>query len=218
MDCKQTAKDNLCVVLADGLGGHGGGEVASREAVKVILDGWPGSATPALLCDLAQAAHRRILSLQTPVCKMKTTAVILSIARGRAQWAHVGDSRLYHFIDGKLVYQTRDHSSSQIAVLMGQIKQEEIRFHEDRSHIFRALGQENNMSADAQEQELSPGEHAFLLCTDGFWEYVYEAEMEEELCRAVSVEDWLERMKYHLTNRADQDNDNNTAAAVWITV
>lgn len=218
MDCKQTAKDNLCVVLADGLGGHGGGEIASREAVKVILEGWHGSATPALLCELAQTAHRRILSLQTPVCKMKTTAVILSIARGRAQWAHVGDSRLYHFIDGKLVFQTRDHSSSQIAVLMGQIKQEEIRFHEDRSHIFRALGQESNMSADAQEQELSPGEHAFLLCTDGFWEYVYEAEMEEELRRAVSVEDWLGRMKHYLDGRADQDNDNNTAAAVWITV
>lgn len=205
-------------MLADGLGGHGGGEIASREAVKVILEGWHGSATPALLCELAQTAHRRILSLQTPVCKMKTTAVILSIARGRAQWAHVGDSRLYHFIDGKLVFQTRDHSSSQIAVLMGQIKQEDIRFHEDRSHIFRALGQESNMSADAQEQELSPGEHAFLLCTDGFWEYVYEAEMEKELRRAVSVEDWLGRMKHHLDGRADQDNDNNTAAAVWITV
>lgn len=205
-------------MLADGLGGHGGGEIASREAVKVILEGWHGSATLALLCELAQTAHRRILSLQTPVCKMKTTAVILSIARGRAQWAHVGDSRLYHFIDGKLVFQTRDHSSSQIAVLMGQIKQEEIRFHEDRSHIFRALGQESNMSADAQEQELSPGEHAFLLCTDGFWEYVYEAEMEEELRRAVSVEDWLGRMKHYLDGRADQDNDNNTAAAVWITV
>lgn len=218
VDYKQTGEDNLCVVLADGLGGHGGGEIASKEAVKLILDGWHGSATPASLCDLAQAAHRRILTLQTPVCKMKTTVVILSITEGRAQWAHAGDSRLYHFIDGKLVYQTRDHSSSQIAVLMGQIKPEEIRFHEDRSHIFRALGQENNMSADAKEQELAPGRHAFLLCTDGFWEYVYETEMEEELRAAVSAKDWLERMKHRLDGRADQDNDNNTAAAVWLTV
>lgn len=218
MDCKKAGEDSLCVVLADGLGGHGGGEIASGEAVKVILDGWHGSATPASLCDLTQEAHRKILALQTPVCKMKTTVVILSIAKGRVQWAHAGDSRLYHFVDGKLVFQTRDHSSSQIAVLMGQIKPEEIRFHEDRSHIFRALGQEHTMSADAAEQVLPPGKHAFLLCTDGFWEYVYEAEMEEQLRLSESVEDWLSRMKHILDGRAEQDNDNNTAAAVWMTV
>ena len=74
------------------------------------------------------------------------------------------------------------------------------------------------MSADAKEQELSPGRHAFLLCTDGFWEYVYETEMEEELRAAVSAKDWLERMKHRLDGRADQANDNNTAAAVWLTV
>ncbi|MCM1039015.1 MAG: protein phosphatase 2C domain-containing protein [Roseburia sp.] len=218
VDCKKIDDDRICVVLADGLGGHGGGEIASKEAVKLILEGWNGSATPALLCDLAQAAHRRILSLQTPVCKMKTTVVILSIENNRAQWAHAGDSRLYHFIDGKLVFQTCDHSSSQIAVLMGQIKPEEIRFHEDRSHIFRALGQESNLNADAKEEELSPGKHAFLLCTDGFWEYVYEKEMEQELQAADSPQDWLERMRSHLEGRAEDDNDNNTAAAVWITI
>lgn len=218
VDCKKIDEDRLCVVLADGLGGHGGGEIASKEAVKLILDGWNGMATPASLCDLVQAAHRKILSLQTPVCKMKTTVVILSIEEGRAQWAHAGDSRLYHFVDGRLVFQTRDHSSSQIAVLMGQIKPEEIRFHEDRSHIFRALGQESNLSADAEEEELSPGRHAFLLCTDGFWEYVYEEEMEKELQAAASPQDWLKRMKCYLESRIDGDNDNNTAAAVWITV
>lgn len=218
VDYKKIDDDYLCVVLADGLGGHGGGEIASGEAVKLILDGWNGTATPASLCDLAQAAHRKILSLQTPVCKMKTTVVILAIEKERVLWAHAGDSRLYHFIDGKLVFQTRDHSSSQIAVLMGQIEQEEIRFHEDRSHIFRALGQESNFSADAEEQELSPGQHAFLLCTDGFWEYVYENEMEKELQVSESPQDWIKRMKCHLENRVDGDNDNNTAAAVWLTV
>lgn len=218
VDYKKIGEERLCVVLADGLGGHGGGEIASKEAVKLILGGWNGAATPATLCNLVQAAHCRILSLQTPVCKMKTTVVILSIEKDRAQWAHAGDSRLYHFIDGKLVFQTRDHSSSQIAVLMGQIQPEEIRFHEDRSHIFRALGQESNMSADAEEQELSSGQHAFLLCTDGFWEYVYEEEMEKELRAAASPQDWLGRMKRYLESRVDGDNDNNTAAAVWVTV
>lgn len=215
---KQLGGNCLCVALADGLGGHGGGEIASKTAVESILAGWNGTATPASLCDLIQEAHRRILSMQTPVCKMKTTVVILSIAENRAQWAHAGDSRLYHFMDGRLDFQTRDHSASQIAVMMGQIRPEEIRFHEDRSHIFRALGQESGFNADAKEQELLAGQHAFLLCTDGFWEYVYENEMETELRAAVSPQDWLERMTRHLRERVDGGHDNNTAAAVWLAV
>ena len=100
-DCvayKQLGDDCLCVVLADGLGGHGGGEIASKTAVDTILTGWNRPATPASLCDLIQEAHRRILLMQTAVCRMKTTAVILSVDGDRALWAHVGDSRLYHFI------------------------------------------------------------------------------------------------------------------------
>lgn len=218
VDYKKMDEDHLCVVLADGLGGHGGGDIASQTAVRTVLDGWSGTSTPGFLCDLAQAAHRKILSLQTPVCKMKTTIVILSIEEKRAQWAYAGDSRLYHFMDGRLDFQTSDHSSSQIAVLMGQIKPEEIRFHEDRSHIFRALGQEANLSADAAERELSAGWHAFLLCSDGFWEYVYEEEMEKELRRSASPQEWLDRMQNYLRTRAAEDHDNNTAAAVWVTV
>ncbi|MCM1539881.1 MAG: serine/threonine-protein phosphatase [Blautia sp.] len=218
VDHKWTGQDHLCVVLADGLGGHGGGKSASQEAVKTILESWEHSFTPNDLCDLILDAHRQVLALQTPVCRMKTTVVVLAVEPERAIWAHVGDSRLYHFLDGKLIFQTRDHSASQIAVLMNQIRPEEIRFHEDRSHIFRALGQENGLSVDTQEQPLSPGRHAFLLCSDGFWEYVYEKEMEEDLHLSASPEDWLERMRARLGSRAGQDNDNNTAAAVWLTV
>lgn len=214
----RTDEEHLCVVLADGLGGHGGGKTASEEAVKIILKEWKGTATPALLSELVQKAHRGVLKLQTSACKMKTTAVVLSVEPQRAAWAYAGDSRLYHFINGNLIYQTRDHSASQIAVLMGQIKPEEIRFHEDRSRIFRALGQENGLSVDAQEEELSPGKHAFLLCSDGFWEYVYEEEMERELAASDSPKEWIDRMKKLLDSRVNGDNDNNTAAAVWMAV
>lgn len=133
-------------------------------------------------------------------------------------WAYVGDSRLYHFTDGRLTFQTRDHSASQIAVLMGQITPEQIRFHEDRSRIFRALGQEGSLNVDAQSGLLSPGNHAFLLCTDGFWEYVYESEMENTLARAASATDWLKKMRAVLAARIPGDNDNNTAAAIWLTI
>lgn len=215
---KALGDDKVLVVLADGLGGHGGGQIASATAADTVCDGWDGTATPGSLCDLVQQAHRRILAKQTPACKMKSTIVVLSLTGRHVDWAYAGDSRLYQFTGGALVRQTRDHSASQIAVLLGQITPEQIRFHEDRSRIFRALGQDGGLNVDAGSAELSPGDHAFLLCSDGFWEYVYEEEMTQTLAQAASVQDWLDRMRRLLTGRIPENNDNNTAAAVWLTV
>lgn len=157
-----------------------------------------------------------MLAAQTPTCQMKSTVVMLTIANGQAAWAHVGDSRLYRFHEGTLEFQTRDHSASQVAVLLGDITQDQIRFHEDRSRILRALGQEGEVKAEVGGMALQPGKYAFLLCTDGFWEYVLEPEMEEDLRAAANPEDWLARMRQRLAQRVPPDNDNNTAAAVWL--
>lgn len=205
----------LCAVLGDGLGGHGGGQIASAAAVDLICGGWEGISTPELLVQLSRSAHSKVLSLQTPACEMKTTIVILAIDGDRFDWAYAGDSRLYHFLDGRIVFQTRDHSASQIAVMLGQITPEEIRFHEDRSRIFRALGQRDGGEVSAGEADLAPGRHAFLLCSDGFWEYVLESEMESTLAEADSPEDWLRRMRAIHASRTPTDNDNHTAAVIW---
>lgn len=208
--------DSLCLILADGLGGHGGGDRASDTACRTVCEGFSGRVSPAVLIDLLQEAHRKIITIQTPLCSMKSTAVALTIGSGRAAWAHVGDSRLYHFVNGKLVFQTRDHSASQIAVMLGDITTDQIRFHEDRSRVLRALGQDGTLNVEAAEEVLAPGRHAYLLCSDGFWEYVLEKEMEEDLRRASDPEDWLRRMRKRLASRIPPDNDNNTAAAVWL--
>lgn len=208
--------DSLCLVVADGLGGHGGGEQASSAACRTICGGWSGRASPAILTDLFQEAHRSVTALQTPQCAMKSTAVALAVTEDRIAWAHVGDSRLYHFYEDKLVFQTRDHSASQIAVMLGDITPDQIRFHEDRSRVLRALGQEGNLNVETQEEPLTPGRHAFLLCTDGFWEYVLEPEMEVDLRRSADPKEWLERMRARLRQRVSSNNDNNTAAAVWL--
>lgn len=206
----------LCLVVADGLGGHGGGELASTTACRTICGGWKGRSSPAILTDLLQAAHQNVAALQTTQCAMKSTAVVLTVTGERIAWAHVGDSRLYHFYKNKLVFQTRDHSASQIAVMLGDITPDQVRFHEDRSRVLRALGQEGSLKVDTQEEPLMPGSHAFLLCTDGFWEYVLESEMETDLQQSSGPEDWLERMRSRLKQRIPNDNDNNTAAAVWL--
>ena len=104
----------------------------------------------------------------------------------------------------------------QIAVLLGQIAPEQIRFHEDRSRIYRALGQDEATQVDAGEEALSPGKHQFLLCSDGFWEYILEGEMEGQLKASATPQEWLDRMCSLLRERVPDNNDNNSAAAVWV--
>ena len=146
---------------------------------------------------------------------MMSTIALLAVEGRLARWAHVGDTRLYRFLDGELVFQSRDHSASQAAVLLGEITPEQIRFHPSRSRVLRALGQEGELRVEQGSARLEAGQNAFLLCTDGFWEYVYENEMAETLRCSSSPREWLERMRRYIAGRAPRDNDNNTAAAVW---
>jgi serine/threonine protein phosphatase PrpC len=168
-----------------------------------------------MLAAAAQAEQAVRRTQQERQGVMKTTLVFLTLEDGQARWMHVGDSRLYHFRSGKLQTQTMDHSVSQMAVLMGDITPQEIRFHEDRNRVLRALGGDN------AKADLSPilvtvqEEDVFLLCTDGFWEYVYEPEMEDLLQKAKDPQDWLKQMETILLSRVSGENDNYTAAAVF---
>ncbi|MCD7804656.1 MAG: protein phosphatase 2C domain-containing protein [Oscillospiraceae bacterium] len=209
--------DGVIALVADGLGGHGGGDIASRKAVEIISDGWSGKADLDKLCADIQTANAEILKLQTPSCRMKSTITAVSYSDGKCVWAHCGDSRIYRFHNNVLEFQTLDHSASQLAVYLGQITPAEIRFHEDRSRIIRALGQEEELKIDTGSLDLISGDkYAFLLCSDGFWEYVLEDEMEYDLKRSSTPGEWIRRMRRRLKARIPSDNDNNTAAAVWI--
>ncbi len=207
----------LCAVLADGLGGYGGGQKASGAAARAICGGWRPGASPGELVKLTKQAHSLILDMQSKDCYMKTTVVVLSCSdKNNISYAYSGDSRLYHFANGDLKWQSLDHSASQIAVLLGSIEQKDIRFHEDRSRILRALGLEGSTDADSGTLTAEKGLNAFLLCSDGFWEYIYEDEMAEQLRSSVSPDDWLAKMRALRTGRAPANCDNNSAAAVWI--
>lgn len=209
---------NVYVFVGDGLGGYAGGQQASQAAAEVLLKaGHRGSLLlEQQLAGAAEAADQAVRNLQrSSRGKMKTTIVFLTIEDGRAKWMHVGDSRLYHFRNGHLVSQTMDHSVSQMAVLMGEITPHEIRFHEDRNRVLRALGGDNAKPDISPTMMLTRGQDVFLLCTDGFWEYVYEEEMEQTLQKTGEPGKWLEKMEKLIHQRAPENNDNYTAAAVF---
>ncbi len=209
-----------CWVVADGLGGHAGGEIASRLAVDTVLKAFaedPGLEEERIAKWLVRAQEAVTLkqSEEPLLSSMRTTLVLLAADDHAARWAHVGDSRLYMFRSGQLVFQTRDHSVSQALADSGQIKPSEIRFHEDRSRLLRTLGNDNDFRPviNNELQEIQ-ADDAFLLCTDGFWEYVLETEMETDWSAAPRPEQWLERMEKRLLSKVDGDNDNYTVLAV----
>lgn len=206
------------VFVGDGLGGYAGGQLASQAAAEALM---AASRKGSLLTDAqmigaasqADQAVRRVQKEKNG--RMKTTLVFLVIEGSKARWMHVGDSRLYHFHSGHIRSQTMDHSVSQMAVLMGEITPQEIRFHEDRNRVLRALGGENAKPDLAPGTTLAGGQDAFLLCTDGFWEYVYESEMEQTLSQSRDPQQWLDKMLAILKTRVPADNDNFTAAVVF---
>lgn len=215
---KYDRKLGLCAAVADGLGGHGGGREASQTAIDSIYESYLTGVIekPEEFNVWFQSANQAVLNRQSRDCEMKTTLVVLLIRNEQALWAHIGDSRLYHFVEGRLVEQTFDHSVSQMAVLRGEIRQDQIRGHEDRNRLLRALGREETIQTEtSQIVTLSGAEHAFLLCSDGFWEYVMENEMEKDLKASGTPEQWVKRMAERLDRRTlNRDNDNHTVVAV----
>lgn len=214
------ANDTACWVVADGLGGHGGGADASAIACEAAVRSF--LADPSLSPDAVrahiEAAHQAVLQQQVAqpaLARMRTTIVMLIANATHAVWGHVGDSRLYHLRAGKIISQTNDHSVPQNLVDAGEITIFDIRHHEDRARLLRSLGEEQvaRSTVVAQPIPLAQGD-AFLLCTDGLWDYVYELEMELDFAKSSHPADWLAHMETRLQERVDGTNDNYTAVAV----
>ncbi len=210
----------VAVAVADGLGGHGGGDIASAITADTMVQLFANepAANAEKLRGMFEEANRRVLREQNGFSKMKSTCVTLLLTDTAAAWGHVGDSRLYHFFDGSLSFQTADHSVSYLAYRSGEIPYAGIRFHEDRNKVLRALGNEEEIKPEMAGTELRRGFHAFLLCTDGLWEYVLETEMEADLCKSHTPEDWISFMVARLMKRVNGRNDNFSAAAVFLTI
>ncbi len=213
-----------CWVVADGLGGHIGGEVASETAVKKILHAFeerPECNAEALERYLKIAQHELLrLQEENPrLSRMRTTIVVVLSDSDRFLWGHVGDARFYHLRSGRIIFQTKDHSVPQAMVNAGDISFDRIRRHEDRNRLIRSMGQPESFRPEIhKEMEPLVDGDVFLLCTDGFWEYVLEEEMEVDFAKVRTPHEWLRKMESRVLNRAEGEFDNYTAMAVYCTV
>ncbi len=219
---------HLCCVVADGAGGHGGGDIASKLAVRHIIEQFaaaplsrPEEVTDLLLDTNATVIRHREDGKEQAHMHTTVVSLFIDLMQGLALWGHAGDSRLYLFRKGQMLAHTRDHSVVQSLVEAGILQPDDMRSHPRRSELLSALGsppEDLHVTAASKPWHLNDGD-VFLLCTDGLWEFVNEAELSASLSRAADPRAWLaaleELVLRHAAEAGKHAHDNFSAVTVW---
>lgn len=213
-------KSTICI-LADGLGGHGGGALAAQIVVDSLVESVnERSVDRDDLTKYLAIANDKIKQTQAVsegLSQMRTTVVLLHLDATTAFWMHCGDSRLYHLRAGEIMSVTLDHSVAQMLVSDGELTRNEIPDHMDKNKLTRSLGggrNESNPRVLKQDVQIQNGDR-FLLCSDGWWE-----RMNEDVLKQTSSESpiarWLDDIEGSFVSSPDIDYDNFSAIAVGI--
>jgi protein phosphatase len=199
-------------VLADGLGGHAAGEVASRIAVETIgrhiTENIPrGRYISQSLKEAVVTANKSIYQMARVDPKlegMATTVVAALIRPGILYLAHVGDSRAYLLTKSGLMRLTMDHTLVSQMVSEGRITEQEAVLHPHRNVLVRCLGIEENIEVDVQKRRFSY--ETLLLCTDGLTEMLNDGEVEDILQHNLSCQSACEILVAAANQRGGIDN------------
>jgi len=184
VDDQDFDRQGRLAIVADGMGGYEGGQEASRLAVETLIDvyrGYEGDDPQQALIDGLQAAHeeiRRYAMAHTELRGMGTTCTAIAVVQGRLHYVHVGDTRLYLIRDGQIMQVTRDHSYVGRLVEAGMLSREEAEKHPQRNILTAAVGTapELMMDSPGRPESLQAGD-VLLICTDGLWGQVHDAEI-----------------------------------------
>jgi protein phosphatase len=180
--------------VADGMGGHRGGEVASSlalETVQGLFERREGS-----LAEQVAQANRAVFDRSQKdrkVSGMGTTLTAAQVDGNRVHLVHVGDSRAYLLRGGELRRITEDHTLVHRMVMEGEISEEEAETHPQRSILTRALGVDRNIQVDEGDLEVTPGDR-LLLCTDGLTGMVPEGQIREILVETVDPQEAADKL------------------------
>lgn len=194
--------------VADGLGGHQAGEIASSIAIETLLEAAPRAADVKALGRAARQANAAVIEAAATGrgrTGMGTTLTAVMIEGSRLAVAHVGDSRAYLLHLGTLEQITSDHSLVADLVRQGRITAEESRTHPNRSVITRALGSDPDMMADAFEVQAAPGDR-LLLATDGLTSMLPDDEIGRVLATSPTPDAAVDELIDRALNAGGQDN------------
>lgn len=200
-------------IVADGMGGHAGGQEASQIAAKCIRDylekHWDSEITSEeLLQEALQKANQGILEdqLENPERgDMGTTSVVVIFRNDEGWYAHIGDSRLYRFRNSKLEQISEDHTWVARALKMGDITPEQARSHPWRHVLFQCLGRKDLRQVDVFPLDVQSGD-LLLLCSDGLTEEVPDDLIVEAITSSKSLETIPEALIESAKNGGGSDN------------
>ena len=223
---RQTNQDNFASragihVLADGMGGHQGGEVASLEATSTIIESGKINSVADMVKSVSKANQaiikrskkdETLLGMGTTVCVL--TEILGSDGEIKIAIANVGDSRVYRLGGSELTQVTLDHSLVADLVRAGELTQEEASRHPQRNILTRALGIEQDLVIDTWELTPAPGDR-YLLCSDGLFNEIDD----DKIAEILMADEELEKIAQKLVNHALQagGNDNITALVLSVT-
>lgn len=172
------SRDSLLMVVADGMGGHLHGEVASHITVQYLTNVFQREAQPRLsdpamfLSRELSLAHQAIIdyALEKGLREVpRTTAVVCIVQDGHAHWAHAGDSRLYLLRDQRIHIQTHDHSRVQLMMDQGLLDVRSAATHPNRNRVYSCLGGTHLPQLEfSRRTPLQTGD-VLALCSDGVW-------------------------------------------------
>jgi len=210
-DPAQLEKKGILLIVADGMGGHSAGEVASQMAADVVSRVYyeAGGEPEEALRRAVEEANRQIHEAAAEDASkhgMGTTCTAFALRGGQGLAAHVGDSRLYMLRAGQLYQLSEDHSAVNEMVKLGLISKEEARTHEDKNVILRALGTSPEVEVSMIEPFRVQVGDKFLLCSDGLYDLVRDEEITAALTESKDIHAAGERLIALAKERGGHDN------------
>lgn len=194
-DPRELRRKGILAIVADGMGGHQAGEVASHAAVELIgryYYGQPSADPLAALGVAVQQANRQLYAMaqsRPDYAGMGTTATAVVFRSGYAYWAHVGDSRLYRLRGDCVELLSEDHTYIAELRRRGLISAAEARWHPERNILTRALGTQDHLTVAACPRPLPVVDgDAYLLCSDGLYDLVDDVEIAQVTRRRTALE------------------------------
>ena len=207
-------KNQLLALLADGMGGHQAGDIASRQAVEEIGIAWEATmiddsekAVQWFLQHIQQT-NQRIFEKgqsQPTLSGMGTTLEVVTLLDNHLALAHVGDSRIYLFREQRLIALTEDHSLVNALLKSGEITQEMAENHPRKNIITRSLGMPGSLEVDVAIHKIEDHDQ-LLLCSDGLTNMVSEPKIAQILLEAASLQDASQRLIEEANAKGGLDN------------
>lgn len=199
------------LIVADGMGGHAAGDLASRVCVETAVSSIEGSGqteTIPILAEAVQKANRAVLkkAAEKPEYEGMGTTIVAAVIEGNTLYvANVGDSRLYLIDDDRIDQITLDHSLVAEMVRSGRISPEQMRNHPEKNIITRAVGGEENVEADFFDVGLHKGD-VVLLCSDGLTNMVEDEQIFRIVRREKTLRDAGQKLISAANSAGGRDN------------